>query len=401
MANVFNTNTKTELVALRAAEVAGYLTVGSKSYCKDQLIDKRNGGQAGKGKSYEFVIRDTGKFVEGPDLTGQIQDLNERAVRLELFDGAVAVQTNMIEGVTDVKWDPEVAQPNGAKIMNGIVKHFTETDLGKQTTAFVGSGFIPLAKASAYLKSIADENLYGFIDPMIQAVLASNGQQFVAVGAPEMYKSGLIGEFHGAEYRASRFMPNVSISADLVTEIASATVDSYADDENDPTLGTLTLTGVTETIPAGTPIWIEGVYATDIVGDKTSTKRAFIAVADASNGVVKVRKVNFSGEGTKTLCDANGDALVAADLAGKKVSIPEAGDYFTGHVRIDGAMEFDTLDKLDTSNAETKVGSINGVTVHENRAIDNIKGQNITRWDCVALAGIVEDRGVAYIMVKG
>ena len=400
MANVFNTNTKTELVALRAAEVAGYLTVGSKSYCKDQLIDKRNGGQAGKGKSYEFVIRDTGKFVEGPDLTGQIQDLNERAVRLELFDGAVPVQTNMIEGVTDVKWDPEVAQPNGAKLMNGIVKHFTESDLGKQTTAFVGSGFIPLAKASAYLKSIADENLYGFIDPMIQAVLASNGQQFVPVGAPEMYKSGLIGEFHGAEYRASRFMPNVSISADLVTEIASATVSSYADDAQDPTLGTLTLTGVTETIPAGTPIWIEGVYATDIVGDKTSTKRAFIAVADASKGVVKVRKVNFSGEGTKTLCDANGAALTAAGLAGKKVSIPEAGDYFTGIVRIDGAMEFDTLDKLDTSNAETKVGSINGVTVHENRAIDNIKGQNITRWDCVALAGIVEDRGVAYIMVK-
>lgn len=401
MANVFNTNTRTELVAVRAAEVAGYLTVGSKSYCKDQLVGKRNGGQPGKGKSYEFVIRDTGKFVEGPDLTGQIQDLNERAVRLELFDGAVPVQTNMIEGVTDVDWDPEVAQPNGTKLMNGIVKHFTESDLGKQTTAFVGSGFVPLAKASAYLKSIADENLYGFINPMIQAVLASNGQQFVAVGAPDMYKSGLIGEFHGAEYRASRFMPNVSISADLVTEIASATVDSYADDLVDPTLGTLTLTGVTKDIPAGTPIWIEGVYATDLVGDKTSAKRAFIAVADASKGVVKVRKVNFSGEGNKTLCDVNGDALTAADLAGKKVSIPEAGDYFTGLVRIYGAMEFDTLDKLDTSNAETKVASINGVTVHENRAIDNIKGQNITRWDCVALAGIVEDRGVAYIMVKG
>ncbi len=400
MANVFNTNTKTELVALRAAEVAGYLTVGSKSYCKDQLIDKRNGGQAGKGKSYEFVIRDTGKFVEGPDLTGQIQDLNERAVRLELFDGAVPVQTNIIEGVTDVKWDTEVAQPNGAKLMNGIVKHFAESDLGKQTTAFVGKGFIPLAKASAHLKSISDENLYGFIDPNIQAVLASNGQQFVAVGAPEMYKSGLIGEFHNVEYRASRFMPNLSISADLVTEISSATVDSYADDVSDPTLGILTLAGVTEDIPAGTPIWIEGIYATDLVGDKTSVKRAFIAVEAASNGVVKVRKVNFSGEGTKTLCDVNGDEITASDLAGKKVSIPEAGDYFSGLVRIDGAMEFDTLDKLDTSNAETKVGSVNGVTVHENRAIDNIKGQNITRWDCVALAGIVEDRGVAYLLVK-
>lgn len=403
MANVFNTNTKTELVALRGAEVAGYLTVGSKSYCKDQLADKRNGGQAGKGKSYEFVIRDTGKFVEGPDLTGKLGDLNERAVRLELFDGAVPVQTNMIEGVTDVNWDVEVAQPNGQKLMNGIVKHFTETDLGKQCTAFAGSGFIPLAKASAHLKSISDENIYGFIDPMIQAILASNGQQFVPVGAPEMYKSGLIGEFHGAEYRASRFMPNVSISEDLSREIGNAKVDGYDDDPQDPTLGTLKLSGLSRTIPAGTPIWIDGVYATDTVGDKTSAKRAFIAVADSTPGAstsVKIRKVNFSGEGTKTLCDANGNALTADDLVGKKVSIPEAGDYFTGIVRIDGAMEFDTLDKLDTSNAETKTASINGVTVHENRAIDNIKGQNITRWDCVALAGIVEDRGVAYIMVK-
>ena len=400
MANTFNTNTKTELVALRAAEVAGYLTVGSKSYCRDQLIGKRNGGQAGKGKSYEFVIRDTGKFVEGPDLTGQINDVTERAVRLELYDGAVPVQTNLIEGVTDVEWDKEVAQPNGQKLINGIVKHFTESDLGKQCTAFVGSGFVPLAKASAHLKSIADENLYGFIDPMIQAVLASNGQQFVAVGAPEMYKSGLIGVFHSAEYRASRFMPAVSISDALVSQIASATVTSYADDVSDPTLGTLTLSGVTEVVPAGTPIWIDGVYATDTVGDKTSAKRAFIAVADSSNGAVKIRKVNFSGEGTKTLCDANGKARQASDLAGKKVSCPEAGDYFTGIVRIDGAMEFDTLDKLDTSNAETKTASIGGVTVHENRAIDNIRGQNITRWDIVALAGIVEERGVAYVMVK-
>ena len=215
-----------------------------------------------------------------------------------------------------------------------------------------------------------------------------------------MYKNGLIGEFHGAEYRASRFMPNVSISEALVSQIASATVTSYADDVSDPTLGTLTLSGVTEVIPAGTPIWIDGVYATDTVGDKTSAKRAFIAVADSANGKVKVRKVNFSGEGTKTLCDANGNALEAADLASKKVSCPEAGDYFTGIVRIDGAMEFDTLEKLDTSNADTKTASINGVTVHENRAIDNIKGQNITRWDVVALAGIVEDRGCAYIMVK-
>ena len=52
MANTFVTNKKTDLVALRAAEAAAYLTVGSKAYFKDQLEGKRNG------TSYEFVIRE-------------------------------------------------------------------------------------------------------------------------------------------------------------------------------------------------------------------------------------------------------------------------------------------------------------------------------------------------------
>lgn len=398
MANSFKTNKKTELVALRAAESAGYLTVGSKSYFKDQLIGKRNG------QEYTFVIRDAGKFQIGPDLSttsgnAGASDLSEREVKLPLIDGAIAVNTNIIEGVTDVEWDKEIAQPNGQKLINGIVKQTVKNDLGKQAVAFVGEGFVPLAKASGYLKSIADESLYGFIDPNIQAVLAANGQQFVAVGAPEMYKSGLIGEFHGAEYRASRFMPEVVISDTLATQMKSATVTSYADDGNDKT-ATLTLSNVSATIPAGMPIWVDGVYACDMVGDKASAKYAFIAIEDATNGKVKVRKVELAAEGHKMVCDANGNAITASYLANKAVSAPEAGDYFAGIIRVDGAMEFDTLDKIDISNAESKVGSVNGVTVHENRAIDAIKGENITRWDCVTVAGIVDSRAAAYVLVK-
>ena len=37
MANTFVTNKKSDIVALRAAEAAQYLTVGSKSYFSDQL----------------------------------------------------------------------------------------------------------------------------------------------------------------------------------------------------------------------------------------------------------------------------------------------------------------------------------------------------------------------------
>lgn len=391
MANNFKTSKKTELVALRAAESAGYLTVGSRSYFKDQLVGKRDG------QTYYFTVADAGKFQEGPDLSAEgASDLVEREVKMTLVDGAVAVNTNMIEGVTDVEWDKEVAQPNGQKLVNGIVAKTVKKDIGKQATAFVGEGFIPLAKASGHLKSIADEGLYGFIDPMIEAVLTSNGQQFVPVGAPEMYKSGLLGMFHGAEYRSSRFMPAVSISEALVAEVSTVTSLVAIDDE----YATLTLAGVTQTIPAGTPIWVDGVYACDTVGDKTSALYAFIATEDAANGAVKVYLPALSGEGNKVLCAADGSELTVADFAGKAAKIPAAGDYFAGLVRVDGAMEFDTLDKIDISNAESSVGNVNGITVHENRAIDAIKGQNITRWDIVSLAGVVDPRAVALVLVK-
>lgn len=397
MANTFKTNKLTDIVAVRAAESAGYLTVGSKSYFKDQLVGKRNG------QSYTFVVRDTGKFQEGPDLSADsgkdgASSLTEREVVKTLYDGAIAIDTNIIEGVTDVDWDKEIAQPNGQKLINGIVKKTVNDDIGLQSTAFVGKGFVPLALAAGHLASVSDEELYGFIDPMIQATLAANGQQFVPVDAPALYKTGLLGRFHGAEYRASRFMPKVDISAALVAELAASKVTSYVD--NGDGTGTLTLSGITEVIPAGCVVWLKDVYATDLVGDKTSALRAFIAIEDAKNGAMKVKSINFAGEGTKDICDKNGNALDATGLVDIAVVAPEAGKYHAGIVRVNGAMEFDTLDKLDFSNADSKVGSVNGVTVHENRAIDNIRGSNITRFDIVSLAGIVDNRGCSYVLVE-
>lgn len=393
MANQFNTSKLTDLVAVRAAESAGYLTVGSKAYFKDQLVGKRNG------QTYEFVLKDAGSFQIGPDLSGTgASSLTEKKVSKSLVDGAIAINTNIIEGVTDVDWDNEIAQPNGAKLINGIVKATVDADLGLQATAFVGQGFVPLAKAAGHLKSISDNDIYGFIDPNIQAILASNGQQFVPAGAPELYKTGLLGTFHGAEYRASRWMPSVVIADDLVTEIAASKVTSYTD--NGDGTATLKLATITKSIPKGTPVFISGVYACDTVGDKTSSLAAFIAIEDASAGSVKVRAVNFSGEGTKTVCDGSGKELNASKLANKTVSIPAAGTYYAGIVRVDGAMEFDTLPKLDWSNADSKSSTVAGVTVHENRAIEPLKGSNVTRFDIVALAGIVEPRACAYVLVK-
>lgn len=394
MANDIKTNKRAELVLIRSAEAAPYLTVGSKNYCKDQLVGKRNG------QSYEFVIRDAGEYVEGMDIsaTGS-EDVIERKVTKSIKIGNVKVNTNLLEKVTDLNWDKEIAQPYGEKVAKGLVQSVLTDDIGLQNTAFVGTGWLPLFKASNYLESISSEPQFAFVDPMVESIMQSSGKGFTPAGDVEpRFQKGLKGMVGQAEVRAQQGMPTIEISEDLAAELASATVTSYATgDEYD----TLTLNGVTEDIPAGTPLFIAGVYATDMVGVKTSALKAFIAIEDATSGAVKVRKTDFVGNGTREACDIDGDNIVLSDLTTKKLANPiKAGVYFTGIFRVNGAFEFDALPELDWSNAESRVTSPDGITLHEGRAVDVFAGTNKTRWAIAAVAGIVEPRGCAYVCIK-
>lgn len=402
MANSFQTNKRTELVALRAAESAGYLTIGSKKYLKDQLIGKRNG------RSFDFVIRDAGEYQEGIDLsaTGP-SDIIERKVTLGITTGNVLIQTDILDKVTDTDWDRDIAYPNGKKLVNGIVKKAVNDDLGWQNTAFVGAGFQPLFKAQNFLASISDAPRFGFIDPMINSVLSSNGQAFKPVEAEPMSKAGLMGELAGVTYRANQFMPMVSVSSALAADVAGASAITYA--KVDETHATLTLTGVTSLIPKGYVVWVDGVYATDYVGDKTSALKAFVAYEDGTSaGVMKIRPVAFKGTSTNDahngnieVCDVDGAPITVSDFNNlTSIKVLPAGEYFGGFVRLDGTEEFETLNEIDASNANTKLASNEGLNVFENRAVDVIKGTNVTRWTVNSIGGIIEPRGVAFVLVK-
>lgn len=394
MANDIKTNRRAELVLIRSAEAAPYLTVGSKNYCKDQLVGKRNG------QSYEFVIRDAGEYVEGMDISNVgSEDVIERKVTKNIKIGNVKVNTNLLEKVTDLNWDKEIAEPYGEKVAKGLVQSVLADDIGLQNTAFVGTGWLPLFKASNYLESISSESQYAFVDPLVESIMQSSGREFTPAGDVEpRFQKGLKGMVGQAEVRAQQGMPTLEISDELAAELASATVTSYATGTD---YDTLTLNGVTESIPAGTPLFIAGVYATDMVGVKTSALKAFIAIEDATAGSVKVRKTDFVGNGTREACDIDGDNIVLSDLASKKLANPiKAGIYFTGIFRVNGAMEFDALPELDWSNAESRVTSPDGITLHEGRAVDVFAGTNKTRWAIAAVAGIVEPRGCAYVCIK-
>jgi hypothetical protein len=404
MPNTLITNKLATLVAVRAAENAAYLTVGSKGYFKNQIAGKNNG------QSYDFYIRDTGDAVNRLAYqAGDKVNVAERKVTLSLDPWHIMLNFNAIEAVTDIEdWEDEIAKVQGVKLIQKVVKKTIDNDLGKVGTAFIGSGFTPLSQASAHVASVANGDLYGFCAPQVEAILTSNGQQFVPVAAPDMYSKGLLGRFHGAEYRAQRFMPTLNLSKAVSDALNSATASAVVDNGNGT--WTITLSGsdiaTTTVVPKATPIFIDGVYACDVVGDPTEALQAFIVLqaATGTSGSVDVivREQFIANGGTRTIAKEDGSAFAnVAAVAGGNVIAPEAGKYYTGIVRVDGAMEFETLDKLEASGAEyEKSPNVAGLTVHQNKLVDLKAMTTDCRWDIVTLAGTVDQRGVVMFYCK-
>lgn len=401
--NTFITNKLCTAVALRAAEAAGYLTVGSKKYFANQLVGKNNG------QDYDFYIRDTGDAVNRLEYRdGDKINLAERKITLSLDPWHVLINTNALEKYTDVEdWEDEIAKPNGQKLIQGVVKKAIDNDLGKIGTAFIGAGFTPLSQASGHLASVVSEDLYGFCDPNVEAILTSNGQMFVPVEAPDMYSKGLLGRFHGAEYRSQRWMPVVNISKALSDALNAAKISAAAVDGEDAKIWNLTVSGAMNglTIPKATPIFVDGVMACDTVGDATSMEQAFIVLesvaATANTVVVKVRAKDIVKGGTREIAKEDGTSFAAVSAVTGNVSAPEEGKYFTGIVRADGAFEFETMDKIDAAGADyEKSPDVEGLIVHQNRLVDLRSMTDDTRWDIVTLCGCVEPRAVAAFYVK-
>ena len=405
--NNIETNYQTELVALRAAEMAPYFTVGSKKYFSDQIAGKKRNGQV-----YGFVIRDAGEVENSLAIGGSAKtDLVERVVNLSIEPWHNTVKTNAVEGKTDIDFDREVAEPYGLKLINGALKKSINKDVPKSATCFIGNKgeFEPLSQASAHLASVTAEPLYGFVDPMIQAIVTSKGAQFVPVSAPDMYKQGLIGNFHGADYRAQRFLKSIKVPAALATAMTGATFASFADNVLTITLGSSA--GSAFKIQAGTPFFVDGIVACDLVGDETAQPYAFIAkedvdVANAAATIeIPVDDVDVSLGGTRVAAMEDGKAVVWTGdsktvTTSTAVTGPAAGTYFVGIVRANGAYEFETLNEIDVATADSKKGTVEGITIFQNRLIDLSNMKNDTRFDLFTISGTVEKRGQSLVLIK-
>lgn len=401
--NNIETNFQTELVALRAAQMAPYFTVGAKSYFGDQLVGKRNG------QTYGFVIRDAGEVENSLSVgAGAKKTVVERRVDMSIEPWHILVKTNAVEGKTDLQFDKEVAEPNGLKLINGALKKSIKSDIAKCATCFVGQKgqFEPLSMASGHLASVTSEPLYGFCDPMIEAIVTSKGAQFVPVNAPDMYKQGLIGHFHGADYRAQRFLPQLKVSKTLADAMDGAKFASFNATTNVLTITLGSNAAAATKVQAGTPFFVDGIVACDLVGDETAQPYAFIANDDvdvasgASSIAIPVDVVDVAKGGTRVAAKEDGSVIVWADLGTPDVFAPAEGVYFTGLVRANGTYEFETLNEIDVATVDTKKGSVEGITIFQNRLIDLNDMVNDTRFDLFTLSGTVEKRGVSLILIK-
>lgn len=371
--NQFVTNRLATLVALSIAQDASFLKSGSVDYFGDQIKSIMRPGE-----TYEFIIPDAGNVVQG--LVASPRDIEEKKIDLSIDNWVNSYNISALQSVVDANKEEDWAKRYATKVVNAVMEKYVPDAISKVTTAFVGTGFLPLAQGGAYLSSIVSEDLKGWINPQAQAILASNGQQFIPQGGPDLYGKGKLGLFHGVEYFAERHVKGVQVS----TELAAATITAQL------TAHQVTITSSVD-MPVGLPVIVKGLKACDTIGDATEVDRAFIISKAGKTETFDVIDDDIGARDTF----ATGEALVC--------QIPEEGSYFGAYIRADGAYNFSDCNVLDfklSSAFASAVGDVDGIRLQMNAFTDGKTAQNLVRADFTFLGGVVEPRATTYCLIK-
>ena len=386
------TSKLTQILSLEMAKKAGFLKIGSRDYFSDQI-----NGKMRSGKTYQFVLPDAGNVIEG--LVISPRPIDEKNVELTITNMNNSVRADALECVTDIKWEDEVAAQYAGKLVNAIVRKEVEKAMPAVNTCFVGEGFRPLAKAGAHLQSIVNEKIVGFINPQAQAIVTTNGQQFQPVGTPDLYGKGDVGNFQGVNYTSERFLKPLTVEQGVVDALSAAKAKTLDADHLDKlTISAITTAADTPALKAGTPIWVDGAFACDTVGDVTTVPYAFIVKTDtvltgATTAEISVEPVQFKDVGSRSIS--------TSAIGGKKVSIPASGTYHAALLRAEGSYDYTPVNTMEFMLSDkTAVGDTDGIKVFANAFTDGTSAINTVRWDAPYLAGQIEPRGASLVYLK-
>ena len=384
------TSKMTQILSLEMAKNAGFLKIGSRDYFSDQINGKMRSGH-----TYSFVIPDAGNVVEG--LVISPRAIDEKKVDLTIGNMNNSVRADALELVTDIKWEDEVAKTYAGKLVNAIVRKEVEKAMPAVNTCFVGEGFRPLAKAGAHLQSIVNEKIVGFINPQAQAIVTTNGQEFQPAGTPDLYGKGNVGNFQGVNYTSERFLKPLTIEAGVVNALSGAKAKALDADHLDE-LGISGVTTAADTVlKAGTPIWVDGAFACDTVGDPTTIPYAFVVKEDvalsATAVTAKVEPVQFKDVGSRSIS--------TSAIGGKKISIPASGTYHAALLRAEGSYDYTPVNTMEFMLSDkTAVGDTDGIKVYTNAFTEGVSAINTVRFDAPYMAGQVESRGASLVYLK-
>lgn len=376
------------VMALEVAKNAGFLKNGSKDYFSNQI-----NGQMKAGREYTFIIPDAGNVVLD-NLKATPKGIEESEVKLSLSMANNSVEYDALEAITEIgNFEEEVANRWATALIQNVIKKEVKKAALEASAAFIGKGFVPMAEASAHLMSVTDEKLVGWIDPSLQAVMATNGQQFMPCGSPnDLYAKGKLGTFQNVEYTAERFLNSIRVSEDVIEALTGATA-TFAS-------GKLTVTlSKSATVPAGTPIMIDGVKVCDVLGMETDTDYAFIVREDVTG-----TSIVFDLDKLQIRYEDNGGRMVSGleDLEDAPVySFTEAGTYGRAYIRGANAYNFSTCKDLDIRLSDKgSVGAVDGIRVSQNAFTDGEYAKNMCRWDFIYCAGTVWPQNVVVAYVK-
>jgi len=388
--NTVITSKMTQILSLEMAKKAGFLKIGSRDHFGDQI-----NGRMRTGRTYTFVLPDAGNVVEG--LVISPRDIVEKKVELTIGNMNNSVRADALELVTDIKWEEEIAKQYAGKLVNAIIRKEVAKAQPQVTTCFVGEGFKPLSQAAAHIESIVNEDVVGFISPNAASTIKTNGQQFQPVGTPSLYGKGSIGNFEGIDWTKERFLAPIEISTELKNALSGAKAKAFDPDH----LDTLSISGVQSAadlvLPKNTPLFVNGAFACDTIGDPTQTPYAFVAQEDvalsAASVDIKVTPVVYEDIGARTIS--------TSAIAGKKVTIPATGVYDAALVRAEGSYDYTPVNTLEFMLSDkTTVGDTAGVKVFANAFTDGVSAINTVRWDAPYMAGTVEPRAVSLAYIK-
>lgn len=408
MANSFVDNSYVKLFIANIIDAMPYLK-RSKSHFAGELKGKKGG------EVYNFVLRDSGKPTSGLAVTNSDRlDVKEGKIWLAARHKKSVVALNILESVVDIYgFKEEIADPYGLNLGAEIQKDAIDESYFDGCVAKVATsnGWTALSSAIAHQRSARNgAKLCGFLSPEAEDNLTTHSLNNWHFGSNELvdrfYKEGAVGMFHGTEFAYVNDVPVVTVPSggfSNITVSAGANVAAPTTSLSGAVDRTvLTVSSLSQDIPAGVPFTMEGAYACDSLGRKTRALFSFITQEAAKSGetqlVVQRLRPEDCGSRNVSITGITNVASIAGTLV---CQLAADTSYEVAQIRCDDVMNWDNIPLEDIAQCENTSATFGGVNMHVAKGGDWGTAKNSTRWDVGYLTGIVDNRlvSLAYMPV--